>query len=75
MAGRGDGSGIVVDEELAQCYPGVLDDIQILLSSKTIRCVRPQKEEKSRRPTRRSSASSVNATATAEPCGRSETNP
>mmetsp|Transcript_38703 Transcript_38703/g.90874 ORF Transcript_38703/g.90874 Transcript_38703/m.90874 type:complete len:197 (-) Transcript_38703:36-626(-) len=64
----GDGSGIVVDEELAQCYPGVLDDIQSLVSSKAIRSVRPQKEEKSRRPTRRSSASVIatQAAATAE---------
>ncbi|CAJ1425038.1 unnamed protein product [Effrenium voratum] len=45
----GDGSGLLVDEALCASYPGAVEDIKQLISSKAVRSVRPQRDEKPRR--------------------------
>ncbi|CAL1170196.1 unnamed protein product, partial [Cladocopium goreaui] len=45
----GDGCGLLVDDALCLSYAGAAEDIKQLISSKAVRSVRPQREEKLRR--------------------------
>ncbi|CAK9022194.1 unnamed protein product [Durusdinium trenchii] len=45
----GDGCGVLVDDALCASYAGAAEDVKQLISSKAVRSVRPQREEKLRR--------------------------